>query len=169
MIRIDTDELDRLIEVFIRLESDVDNTLGKTTALRNEMLDDTDFMAHPKSVDIVSSMDRNINNLIGLNEDIRSVGNLFNKAKDDFTESEKELVKAIEEINNKLDSIRSQLDATMSSNQVVVIDRSEETRPVNNVEQLVAGSVTELELANISALSQLAKKQTEVREIDDKK
>lgn len=168
MIKVNTDELDRLTETFIQLEYDVDNVLGKSTMLRNEMLDDTDFMAHPKSEDIILIMDSSINNLISLNEDICSVESLFRKVKEDFTDNENELIKAIEEINNKLDAIRGQLDATISSNQVVVLDRSEELRPVNEVEQFVTGNATELELANISALSQLAKQETEVKEIKDK-
>ena len=168
MIRINTDELDRLTETFIQLESDVDNALGKSTMLRNEMLDDTEFMAHPRSEEIITIMDSSINNLISLNEDIGSVESLFRKVKEDFTDNENELIKAIEEINNKLDAIRSQLDATISSNQVVVFDRSEELRPVNEVEKMVTGNATELELANISALSQLAKEETEVKEIKDK-
>lgn len=168
MIRINTDELDRLTETFIQLESDVDNALGKSTMLRNEMLDDTEFMAHPRSEEIITIMDSSINNLISLNEDIGSVESLFRKVKEDFTDNENELIKAIEEINNKLDAIRSQLDATISSNQVVVLDRSEELRPVNEVEKMVTGNATELELANISALSQLAKEETEVKEIKDK-
>lgn len=168
MIRINIDELDRLTEVFIRLKSDTDNTLGKTTMLRNEMLDDSVFMTHPKSGDVVAIMDWAINSLIGLNEDISSVEHLFHKAKEDFLENEKELIKEITAINNKLDSIRSQLDATISSNQVVVIDKSEEDRPINDVEQLVAGSATELELVNISALSQLARQEAEAGQIEDK-
>lgn len=168
MIRINTDELDRLTETFIQLESDVDNALGKSTMLRNEMLDDTEFMAHPRSEEIITIMDSSISNLISLNEDIGSVESLFRKVKEDFTDNENELIKAIEEINNKLDAIRSQLDATISSNQVVVLDRSEEFRPVNEVEKMVTGNATELELANISALSQLAKEETEVKEIKDK-
>ena len=168
MIRIDTDELERLTESFIKLESDVEDTIGKTTMLRNEMLDDPEFMAHPKSEAVLTILDNAITGLNGLNEDINSVEVLFQKAKTDFSENEKELIKAIEEINNKLDSIRSQLDATIASNQVVVVDRSEEMRPVNEVEKLVAGSATDLELTNISALSELARKETEVREIDDK-
>lgn len=168
MIRIDTDELERLIEVFLRLESDVDNILGKTSMLRNEMLSDAEFMAHPNSESVVSILDNKIDSFNCLNEDIRSVESLFNKAKEDFSENEKELIKAIEEINNRLDSIISQLDTTISSDQVVVIDRSEELKPVNEVEKLVSGSLTDLELTNISALSQLAKKKMEVKEIKDK-
>ncbi len=168
MIRIDTDELERLTEAFVKLEADVEDTIGKTTMLRNEMLDDPEFMAHPKSEAVVSILDNAVNVLNGLNEDINSVELLFHKAKTDFSENEKELIKAIEEINNKLDSIRNQLDATIASNQVVVVDRSEEMRPVNEVEKLVAGSSTDLELTNISALSELARKETEVLEIDDK-
>ena len=168
MIRINIDELDRLTEVFIRLKSDTDDTLGKTIMLRNEMLDDTVFMTHPKSGDIVAILDWAINSLTGLNDDISSVEFLFHKAKEDFLENEKELIKEISAINNKLDSIRSQLDATISSNQVVVIDRSEEARPVNDVEQLVAESATELELVNISALSQLARREAEAGQIEDK-
>lgn len=168
MIRINTDELERLSEVFIKLGTDVEDALGKTTLLRNEMLDDTEFMANPQSEGIITTLDWAINSLIGINEDINYVETLFQKAKNDFTDNENELVKAIEAINNKLDSIRSQLDSTIASNQVVVVDHSEELRPVNEVEKLVAGSVTDLELTNISALSELAKKETEVTEINDK-
>ena len=168
MIRIDTDELEHLTEAFSKLGADVEDTIGKTTMLRNEMLDDLEFMAHPRSESVVVILDNAIIGLTGLNEDISSVEILFQKAKTDFSENEKELIEAIEEINNKLDSIKSQLDATIASNQVVVIDRSEKLSPVNEVEKLVTGNATNLELTNISALSELARKETEVREIDDK-
>lgn len=168
MIRINIDEMDRLIEVFIRLRSDADNTLGKTTMLRNEMLDDPEFMASPKSEGIVEVINGIIDNLNQLNEDICTVEGLFNNAKEDFTSNESELIKAIDEISNKIDSIKGQLDATISSNQVVVVDRSEELRPVNEVEKLVAGNVTDLESVNIAALKQYAVAEAEAKKIEDK-
>ena len=168
MIRIELNELERLIDVFQRLSSDTDNTLGKTTMLRNEMLDDPEVMALSNSEDIIGILDGSIASLISLNEDILSLKGVLIAAKDDFETNEKKIIKAIEEIRNKLDSIRTELDATMNSNQIVVIDRSEQSRPVNDVEQLVAGSATALELTNIAALSQLAASEIETREIRDR-
>ena len=167
MIRINTDELDRLNEVFIRLKSDTDNLMGKTTMLRNEMMDDTEFMAIPKCDDVIAILDCSINNLISLNEDIASVETLMIKAKEEFADNENELVKAIDGISNKLDSIMTQIDSTINSDQIVVVDRSEELRPVNDVERLVAGSVNDLELTNITALSQLATSEIESTEVRD--
>ena len=168
MIRINIDELDRLAEVFIRLKSDVDDTMGKTSMLRNEMLDDAEFMAHPKSSDIIEIMDWAIDSLTSLNEDVGAVEVLFEKAKEDFTDNERALINEISAINNKLDSIRCQLDTTIASNQVVVVDNSEEVQVVNEVEQLVAGSATELELVNISALSNMARQEAEAGQVEDK-
>ena len=168
MIRINTDELDRLTEVFIRLKSDTDNAMGKATMVRNEMMDDTEFMAIPKCDDVIAILDCAINNLTGINEDLGMVETLLVKAKEEFSDNERELINAIGLINNKLDSIVTQLDSTINSNQVVVVDRSEELRPVNDVERLVAGSVNELEITNIAALSQLAASEIESTEIRDK-
>ena len=70
MIRISTDELERLLDVFIRIKSDTDNIVGKTTMLRNEMLNDPEFTANPKSEEIINSMDYVVNQLNVLNEDI---------------------------------------------------------------------------------------------------
>ena len=168
MIRINMDELDRLIDVFQNLSSDADNTMGKTTMLRNEMLNDPELMALANSEDIISILDQSIDSLIILNEDILSLKSVLIAAKDDFEANEKIIIKAINEIKNKLDSIQSELDATMNSNQIVVIDRSEQLSPVNEVEQLVAGSATALELTNIAALSQLATSEIEAREIRDR-
>jgi len=168
VIRINTDELDRLSEIFLRLKSDTDNILGKTNMLRNEMFDDDRFMSHPKCGDVVDIMDWTVASLTSLNDDICSVEILFQNAKERFVDNEKELVREISYISNKLDSIRNQLDATITSNQVVVVDRSDDNRPVNEVEQLVSGSVNDLELVNISALSVLARQEAEARQIEDK-
>lgn len=168
MIRINFDELDRLIDVFYRLKSDTENVLGKATMLRNEMLDDTEFLGSPKSGNVVGILDKTIDSLTQIDEDIRDMGTLFTNAKEEFKEDESKLVKAIEDISNRLDSIKSQLDATMVSNQVVVVDESEEMRPVNEVEKMVAGNIADLESVNISALSQLAKEEAEIKRIKEK-
>lgn len=168
MIRINYDELDRLIDVFIRLKSDTENTLGKTTMLRNEMLDDTEFLGSPKSGIIIGILDNSIGSLTQIDEDIRAMETLFYSAKEEFREDESKLVKAVEEISNRLDSIKTQLDATMVSNQVVVVDESEVKRPINEVEKLVAGNIADLESVNISALSHLAKSEAELKRIKEK-
>ena len=168
MIKVNIDELERLLDVFIRLESDADNIMGKTTMLRNEMLNDPEFTGNPKSEQIISILDHDINCLIELNEDIRICDGLFNKAKDDFEANENELINAIGEISNRLDSIIVQLDATINSNQTVVVDNSEEMRPVSEVEKLVAGSSISLESTNVSALSKLAASEAKVNRIEDK-
>jgi len=168
MIRINIEGLDNLTDLFVRLNSDTDNILGKTTMLRNEMLEDPDLMALSNSADIISIMDAAVSNLTQLHEDIQYLDNLFIKAKDDFSDNEKELIKSIDEISNRLNSIKIQLDSALISEQAVVIDRSELDSPVNDVERLVAGSVAELELTNIAALSQLADAQARAREVRDK-
>jgi len=168
MIKINTDEMDRLTEVFTQLGLDVEDTLGKTTTMRNEMLEDTEFMAHPKSEEIVTIIDSAIDNLTVISEDIKSLKTLFVRAKDDFTDNEKDLVKEINDITNKLDAIKSQLDTTIASNQVVVLDRTEESHPVNEVEQLVTGSSAELEMASVAALTQAATQEMKVKKIEDK-
>ena len=168
MIKINTDEFDRLLEVFIRLKADSDNVLGKTSMLRNEMLNDPELTGHPKSESIIGILDRSINSLNELNDDIRILDGIFVNAKDSFETNENELVTAIGEISNRLDSIVVQLDATMNSNQIVVVDESEEMRPVNEVERLVAGSLADLEATNIAVMTKLAKSKAEVKKIEGK-
>ena len=168
MIKINTDEFDRLLEVFIRLKADSDNLLGKTSMLRNEMLNDPEFTEYPKNESIIAILDRSINSLNELNEDIRNLNGIFINAKDSFETNENELVTAIGEISNRLDSIMAQLDATMNSNQIVVVDESEEMRPVNEVERLVAGSLTDIEATNIAVMTKLAKSKAEVKKIEGK-
>lgn len=168
MIRISTDELERLLDVFIRIKSDSDNIIGKTTMLRNEMLNDPEFTGNPKSEEVINSLDQVITKSIELNEDIRNVDGIFHNAKDDFIADENEIVRAIEEISNRLDSLKVQLDATINSDQIVVTDNSDELRPVTDVEKLVAGSTADLETTNISALSHLASSKAEVKRIKEK-
>lgn len=168
MIKINTDEFDRLLEVFIRLKADSDNVLGKTSMLRNEMLNDPEFTGHPKSAGIIDILDRSINSLNVLNEDIRILDGIFMNAKDSFETNENELVTAIGEISNRLDSIVGQLDATMNSNQIVVVDESQEMRPVNEAERLVAGSLADIEATNIAVMTKLAKSKAEVKKIEGK-
>lgn len=168
MIKINTDELDRLTDMFIRLGSDIEDSMGRVTMIRGQMLSDTVFMSHPKCEGIITVLDNAVNELAVVNENVRSIEVLFNQTKADFTFNENELVKKINEINNRMDSIRSQLDSTINSNQVVVIDRSEDMHPVNEVERLVAGSSTVLELVNISALSKMASDSSEVRSVEDR-
>lgn len=165
MTTINISEIELLVDTLSKTASHSDEWLNRLRGLYTEMKNDVELATYPQCDIILQHMHTAITNLEQSNDTLQSLGNALINAPDLYRENEKKIKEVLNCSVTYLDCISAEYNVAISSNTIPIIDCLPNENSNDSVQNLVANSLTEMQMTNISAISKTVKEEYEVKSV----
>lgn len=167
MIRVDLAEIEYLTDVLVKMASDAEEALSKMRQISNEMHNDLELPAYPQTPVALESVSLAIESLNRGNDTLQSLRNAILPAVTMYRETEQKNKNALARMTARMDATAVGFSAAVSPSGITPMEHAANAISQSKVEQLVAESILEMQVANIAAVSKAVKEEYQVANIAD--
>lgn len=167
MIKVEIAEIEQLTDVLSKAASDSDEVLSRLRQINTEMHDDLELPNYPQAPMLMDSVTYAIDTLTRSNDTLQSLRNVMFSVAADYREQEQRHKEALGRLTSVMDGVGTTYHAAVTSDSISHLEHSEEVNTQNDVQQLVAGSIEEMQATNIAAVSRMVREEYEVSQTRD--
>lgn len=163
MTTVNIEEIENLANILSKSSSDADEWLNRLRGLYTEMQNDVEFMVYPQFEKILQNVLVAVEHLNQSNDTLQSLKTIIMHAPDIYRENEKKNKDALDRMTAYLDSVNVDYSTVIFSNIIPQIECTPSVNSQDKVQELVANSVSDMQLTNISAISKTVREEYEVK------
>ena len=131
------------------------------------MHNDLDLPTSPQSAVTLEAVSLAVDAFNRANDTIQSLKNTMLPMAGVYQENEQKNINALNRMLVMLDNVNTGFNAAIVSNGITPVEHSDEIISQSKVQQLVADSVEEIQVANVAAVSKVVDEEYEIKDVKD--
>lgn len=167
MIGVEISELEKIADILFLMASNTDETLNALRRISAEMQEDLELKVYPQSTNILEEVCFGIESLNRANDTLQSLKHIVLSAVSEYQANEEKNKNTLARMSNCLESLYQGMNVAVTPGEIVHAEIASEAMNQNRVQELVAGSVQEMQIANIAAVSKVLEEEYSIDEVED--
>lgn len=165
LISVDTEELERLSDVFLALGTKSDDSYEKLRKISNEMAYDVDLLSYPQGASATEMVSYAVNSLNQVNGSVQSLKGLLLTLAEFYKDKEKEYSSAISRITAIMDSLNVNVNTAITSPDIAIVEVTDEVDGHSDIQRLVDESAVQMQITNIAAVNKVIEEDYDINDV----
>ncbi len=167
MIKVNIAEIEKLTDILVKAASSSDEALSRLRRVSTEMHDDLELPLYAQADILLEAVSMAIDALNRGNDTLQSLKNTVLPIANVYRETEQKNKNELSRMLTSMESISVGYNAAITSESIPSIEHADAIVSQNKVQQLVADSYEEMQVANIASLTKTVSEEYEVKKIED--